>query len=119
MGSYKKKKLSNSVDGKGILVAATSTPGTLIHTAVDSTQISVFDETQLYAYNGHTENVVLVVEFGDATSPDHNCITTIIYKAGYVPIVPGFILQNGATIKAFASFSNVITLTGFVNSIQD
>ena len=33
--------------------------------------------------------------------------------------MPGFILQNGMVVKAFASVANVITLNGFVNAITD
>jgi len=29
------------------------------------------------------------------------------------------ILQNGATVKAFASTASVITVTGFVNTMTD
>ena len=37
MATFTKKKLSGSTDGKPIAVAATATPGTLIHTAVTGT----------------------------------------------------------------------------------
>jgi hypothetical protein len=61
----------------------------------------------------------LTIEFGGADAPDQNIVVTIPYKAGLVPVIPGFILQNGATVKAFAATTNVITITGFVNAITD
>lgn len=117
MASFTKKKLSSSVDGKPILVTAVDTSGTLIHTAVDSTIAGTFDEIQLYAYNGHTANVVLTIEFGGVVVPDQNIIITIPYKSGLIPVVPGFILQNAMEVRAFAALENVITINGFINAI--
>ncbi len=114
-----KRKLSSSTDGKGIKVVATSTPGTAIHTAVAGTTAGTFDEIYLYAYNGHTDVVVLTIEFGDATVPDSNIVVTLASKAGLQLIVPGLILQNEATVKAFADVPNTVVITGFVNTMQD
>lgn len=40
-------------------------------------------------------------------------------KTGLYAIVPGFLLQNGMTVKAFAGTTNVITIYGFINSMTD
>ena len=114
-----KRKLSESTDGKAIKIAAVKTPGTAIHTAVAGTTEGTFDEIWLWAFNSHTGNIKLTIEFGGASAPDDNIIVTVPALAGLVPIVPGLILQNGATVKAFASSPNVITIIGFVNSITD
>jgi len=114
-----KRKLSESTDGKAIKIAAVETPGTAIHTAVAGTTAGTFDEIWLWAYNGHTSNVQLTIEFGGADAPDQNIVVSIPYKSGLVPVVPGLILQNEATVKAFATTTNVITIIGFVNSITD
>lgn len=119
MATAVKRKLSGSTDGKAIKIAATSTPGTAIHTAVAGTTAGTFDEIWLWAFNSHTADVVLTIEFGGADAPDQNIVVTIPFKAGLVPVVPGFILQNEATVKAFAETTNVITVSGFVNNIQD
>lgn len=119
MATVVKRKLSSSTDGKAIKIAATATPGTAIHTAVAGTTAGTFDEIWLWAFNSHTEDVVLTVEFGGASAPDQNIVVTIPFKAGLVPVVPGLILQNEATVKAFAGTTNVITITGFVNAITD
>lgn len=119
MATVVKRKLSSSTDGKAIKIAATATAGTAIHTAVAGTTAGTYDEIWLWAFNSHTADVVLTIEFGGADAPDQNIIVTIPYKAGLVPVVPGFILQNEATVKAFAATTNVITITGFVNNIQD
>ena len=114
-----KRKLSGSTDGKAIKVAQTATPGDTIHTAVAGTTAGTFDEIWLWAFNSHTGNIKLTIEFGGASAPDDNIIVTVPALAGLVPIVPGLILQNGATVKAFASSPNVITIHGFINSITD
>lgn len=115
MATYTKLKLSGSTDGKAIKVVQTATAGDTVHTAVAGT--SDFDEIWLWAYNGHTANVVLTIEFGGAGVPDQNITVTIPYKAGLIPITPGLILQNGMVVKAFASVANVVTVMGFVNRI--
>ena len=114
-----KRKLSGSTDGKAIKVVATATAGTTIHTAVAGTTAGTFDEVWLWAYNGHTVDVTLTIEFGGAGVPDQNIVVTIPYKAGLVPVVPGLLLQNTMVVKAFASVANVITLNGYVNAITD
>lgn len=102
-----------------IKVVATATAGTTIHTAVAGTTAGTFDEVWLYAYNGHTAAVTLTIEYGGATVPDQNIILSLANKSGLTLVVPGLILQNGLVIKAFASVANVVTLSGFVNSITD
>ena len=119
MATALKRKLSGSTDGKAILVARTATAGDTIHTAVAGTTAGTFDEIWLWAYNGHTADVALTLEFGGATVPDQNIVVTLPYKSGLVPVVPGLILQNGMVVKAFAGTANVITLIGFVNAITD
>lgn len=114
-----KRKLSGSTDGKPIKVVQTATAGTTIHTAVAGTTAGTFDEIWIYAQNNHTAAVVLTIEFGSATAPDGNIILSLASKSGLVLIVPGLILQNEATVKAFASVANVICISGFVNSITD
>ena len=119
MSQAVKRKLSESTDGKAIKIAATSTAGTAIHTAVAGTTAGTYDEIWLWAFNSHTGNIKLTIEFGGASAPDDNIVVTVPALAGLVPIVPGLILQNEATVKAFASSANVITIHGFVNSIID
>jgi hypothetical protein len=119
MASFLKRKLSGSTDGKAIKITQVATAGDTIHTAVAGTTAGTYDEIWLWAYNGHTADVVLTIEFGGATVPDQNIVMTIPFKSGLVPIVPGLLLQNGMVVKAFAASANVITLNGFVNAITD
>jgi hypothetical protein len=113
---YTKQLLSGSTNGIPIKVVATATAGTLIHTAVTGT--ASLDEIWIWAQNNHTADVVLTIEWGGATAPDCNIIKTIPTKAGEAIIVPGFLLNNGLTVKAFAATADVICLSGFVNRIS-
>lgn len=115
MATFTKNKLSGSTNGKQIKVVATATPGTTIHTAVAGT--AAWDEVWIYAQNNHTAAVDLTIEFGGTSSPDDLIVASIPSKTGLYLIVPGLLLQNSLVVKAFASVANVISLTGFVNSI--
>jgi len=119
MATVVKRKLSGSTDGKPIKITQTATAGDTIHTAVAGTTAGTYDEIWLYAYNGHTASVVLTIEFGGATVPDQNIVVSIANKSGLVLVVPGLILQNEMVVKAFAATADVITISGWVNSITD
>lgn len=114
-----KRKLSGSTDGLPIKVVATETLGTTIHTAVAGTTAGTYDEIWLWAYNSAITPTTLTIEFGGVTAPDQNIVVTLDAQSGLVPIIPGLILQNAKVVTAFASSANVVTLSGFVNSITD
>lgn len=118
MATAVKRKLSGSTSGKPILVAATSTAGTAVHTCPNLDGAGQWEEVWLWAQNNHTADVVLTVEFGSADASG-NIIVTIPSKSGLIPIVPGLILQDEMTVKAFAGTTNVISVVGFVNTITD
>ena len=116
MATFTKTLLSGSTQGKAIKVAATSTAGTTIHTAVSGT--SSLDEVWLYAHNSSAASVKLTLEWGEATAPDGNIEINIGAEGtGLVLVAPGLLLQNSLVVKAFAGTANVITLTGYVNRI--
>ena len=112
MATFSKEFLSGSTDGLGVLVAATATPGTLVHTAHATGK----DEVWIYATNNDTVAITLTVEFGDATATN-NIVLQIPSKAGLTLVAPGLVLTNSKTVKAFAGTTNKITLTGYVNRI--
>jgi hypothetical protein len=119
MATFKKRKLSGSTDGKGIKIVQTATAGDTIHTAVAGTTVGTFDEIWLFAFNSDAAAVTLTIEYGGATAPDQNIICTLASKSGLQLIVPGLILQNTMVVKAFASAANVVTISGYVNTITD
>ncbi len=119
MATFSKVKLSGSPDGRGLVVAATSSTGTTIH--VTGTSSTVLDEVWLYAYNSDTAAITLTVEFGGTTAPKDNIKLSIPATSGLTLVVPGLILSGtgsaASTITAFAGTTNKIVITGYVNRI--
>lgn len=113
MATYSKVKLSGGTDGKNIKVAATSTPGTTIHTA----HATDLDEIWLYAVNSDTSARKLTIEFGGTSSPDDLIELTIQPESGLVLVVPGLVLTNSLVVKAFAASANLVLINGYVNRI--
>jgi hypothetical protein len=115
---FKKRKLSASTDGRGIKVAATASPGTLIHTALASVAGNEWDEVWVKAVNTSGSPVKLTLEWGGVGNPDDQVEITIPAESGFSEVIPGHILQNGADVRAFAATANVIVLHGFVNRFE-
>lgn len=112
---YKKRKLSASNDGRGLKVAATTTPGTLIHTALNNIAANEWDEAWISAINTSGSPVKLTIEWGGTAAPDDLIEITIPAESGLTTIIPGLVLQNGREVRAFADAANVIILHGYVN----
>lgn len=118
MATYDKLVLSGSTDGQGILVAATASSGTTIHTA--SSTATTLDEIWLYAVNSSASAVKLTVEWGTTTAPNGNIELTVPSESGLTLVVPGLILKGNATplvVRAFAGTTNVVIVHGYVNRI--
>lgn len=119
MATFSKDILSGSTDGKGILVAQSGTPGTLVHTG--PIVATSFDEVWLYAVNTSASAVKLTIEWGDGTAPNGNIEYTVTAENGLYLIVPGLILKGNATtaltVRAFAPTASVIAIHGYVNKI--
>lgn len=113
--AYSKVILSGSTNGRLIKVAATSTPGTTIHTAVAGA--ASIDEIWLWAINTDTSDRKLTIEYGGVASPDDLIEVIIPAESGLMLVVPGLILQNSLVVKAFAAAANVVLVGGYVNRI--
>lgn len=120
MTTYTKQLLSASTGGTAIKIAATATPGTLLHET--QTSDNIYDEIWLYAYNSHTASIELTIEFGGTTSPDHQIKASIPSKSGLTLIAPGLVISGTGSaaraVRAFAGTTNLITISGFVNRIE-
>ena len=118
MATFTKKKLSASTDGKAVLVVATATAGTTIHTG--SATATTIDEVWLYAVNSSATAVKLTIEWGEATAPNGNIELSVAAESGLVLVVPGLLIVGNATplvVKAFAATASVICIHGYVNQI--
>jgi hypothetical protein len=115
VATFTKLKLSGSTNGRAILVAATATAGTLLHTA---TAVSgELDEVWLYVHNTSVAAVTLTVEWGGVTSPNDTLVVSVPAQSGLLLVVPGLVLDGGVVARAFAGTTNVLTILGFVNRI--
>lgn len=118
MATFSKSILSGSTDGKGILLSATATPGTLIHTG--SSTATDLHEVWIYAVNTSATAVKLTIQWGETTAPNGNIEFTIAGEDGLKCIVPGLLIKGNATpleIRAFAGTTNVLVVHWFVNQI--
>lgn len=105
------KLLSGSTNGRPLLITATTSGGAqTVHTAVSGT--THHDEIYIYAHNLGASATKVTIEFGNATDTVEQ---TIQPEAGAVLVIPGWRLQNGLTVDAFADTGSVIELTGHVN----
>jgi len=118
MATFTKQVLSGSTDGKGILVAAVATAGTLIHTG--STTATTLDEVWLYAQNTSVSTCKLTIEYGGTTSPTDLIEVSVVGESGLVLVIPGLLIKGNATaliVRAFGAVTNVINIYGYVNRI--
>lgn len=117
MPSYSRVLLSGSTNGREIPVAATATPGTLIHTAVAGT--TAYDEVYMWASNVTANAATLTIEWGGVTDPGDHMVKafSIPPNSPPIPIVTGQVLQNGLAVRAFSGTASAINVSGFVNRI--
>lgn len=117
MAVYTRVLLSGSAGGLPIPVAATVTPGTLIHTAVGGA--SSIDEVYLWASNVSGAAATLTIEWGGVTDPASHLVKaySIPANSAPMPISVGQPMNGGLVIRAFASVANVINVTGMVTRI--
>jgi len=119
MATYSKVLLSGSSQGQPILVAATSSPGTNIHTT--GTSSSITDCVTLYAHNTDTTARKLTVEFG-GTGTANTIEVTVPAESGLMLVVPQLPLTGtGSASKSVACFcatTNVVAICGYVDRIS-
>lgn len=113
MATYTPTVNSGSTNGLMVKVAATSTPGTTLHTA-HATDI---DEVTIRANNTSTAPVKLTIELGGTTSPDCLIVQTIPPESGEFLIVEAARLTGSVVTRAFAASANVINCRVSVNRI--
>lgn len=118
MTTFTRTLLSGSTSGREIPVAATATPGTLLHTAVAGAL--AFDEIYLWASNVTNAVASLTIEWGaSGTVGDHLVDTySIPPNSAPIPIATGQNLNGGLAVRAFSGTASAINISGYVNRIQ-
>lgn len=114
MATYTKFTLSGSTDGKAIVVGASATPGTLIHTA----DAIALDELWLWVSNFSTADQ-LTVEWGAAGVPgDHLVhIFNVPQATNALLICEGLVITNSKVVRAFSAAGGHLNIFGYVNRI--
>lgn len=118
MATFSKTILSGSTDGRGVLVVATASAGTTIHTG--SSTAATLHEIWLYASNPDTVSHVLTIQWGGTSAPDDSIVITVPAYAGLMLVSPGLLIKGNATplvVKAFADTASKVVMHGYVNVI--
>lgn len=117
MATYSRQLLSGSTNGLPIPVAATATPGTLIHTAITGT--TSFDEIYLWVSNVTAITATLTLEWGGVTDPGNHLVKAVSIPANSppIPISMGKVLQNALVVRAFSGTASALNIIGYVNRI--
>ena len=117
MPTFSRILLSGSTSGKPTPVAATATPGTLIHTAAAGA--AAWDELYLWASNVTGAAATLTIEWGGTTDPGELLTKAVSLPANSPPVLicAGLVLNGGLVVRAFSGTAGAINLTGYVNRI--
>ena len=119
MATYTKVLLSGSSQGQPILIAATSSPGTTIHST--GTSSTIIDNVTLYAHNTDTTARKVTLEVG-GTGTANTIEVTVPAEAGLMLVLPQLPLTGtGSAAKSVAAFcatTNVVAISGFVDRIS-
>ena len=118
MSTYARVLLSGSTSGTPIPVAATATPGTLIHTALAGAV--GFDEIYVWISNVTGSAATLTLEFGSVTDPGGLATKAVSIPANSppIPILTGQVLNGGLVLRAFSGTASALNITGYVNRIS-
>jgi hypothetical protein len=111
-GYVSQTPLSGSTNGQPVLVVATATLGTTVHTAGAGTT-NTDHITNLWAANTSGGGVLLSVERGTATTTK---LETFTIPANSSLQLPNLSLNNGQVLTMFAGSANVINITGKVTT---
>ncbi len=117
MASFAKIPLSGSTNGKPIVVVATATAGTTIHTAGSGTPNIA--EIWLWVSNITGSAATLTLEWGGVTDPGQLLVKaySIAANSGPILIAPGLPLNNGVVVGAFSGTASALNVSGFCNRI--
>ena len=119
MATYSKIPLSQSTNGRAVLVSLSSSPPVLIH-RTDTTSTNV-DEVWLYASNITNIDSTITLYWGGSAATDVIFTATVQAYAGLVILVPGLILTgtgaSSSAVYALCQQPSAIEITGYINKI--
>ncbi len=105
--------LSGGANGVPVAVAATTSPGTTIHTATSIATANYFHKLWVWFNNIDTVARTISVQWGGVANLNYIVLDYVLPpKSKNMLIVDGLILQNGLLLKAHASAANIINASG-------
>lgn len=114
MNSDNPLTLTASVDGQPIVIAATTSPGTVITNTIKSSADSgVYDQIHLWAINNDTVARELTLQMGDTISAT-NLIITLQPKVP-TKILDGVFMYNNRIVRGFCPTTDVIRVWGYID----
>lgn len=118
MTTYTKKYLSASTDGMAVVVAATASPGTLLHAG--SNNDAVTQEVWLYLSNYDSVPHNVTVQVGAVNASNSINVVVMPYQ-GLLAVVAGLILKGNSStvrnVRAYADSASKVAAYGFINEI--
>ena len=118
MATYTPVLLSGTpASGRVILVVATATPGTLIHTCVAGA--AAWDEIYLYVSNVTGTAATLTIEWGGVLAPGDHLVDTLSIPPNSPPIAlaTGLRMNGGLIIRAYSGTASALNISGNCNRI--
>ena len=114
MPAYSKRQLSGSTDGRPIAVAATTSPGTALHTAATAT--GTIEEVNLKITNTATGVRQITLEWGGTATSD-NILFTVPAQDGLFVLTAGELIANSLVVRGYATATGGLNVVGHVNRI--
>lgn len=101
------KGLSESTNGKPILIIDSASPGQIIHRASQSINIEM---PYIYALNSNAFGVATITLEWGGTEASNRISMHVDPRAGSILLSDGFPINNGTIIRAYSDTSNVSVL---------
>lgn len=109
--------LSGSTNGRGIKVAATSSPGTTVHTCSSTTNAGEGEWVYLSIGNNDTVTRRAIIEMGGTTDiDDTHKIDIPPIGSGLVRLDP-FWLRSTLVVKVYCATADVLTVFGWADKV--
>ena len=117
MVTVTKEFLSGSNNGRNVVVTATTTAGTTLHTSTSTTGVK--DEVWLWATNTSASPVNLTLMLGGGSTASDQVLMQIPAQDGWHLILDGQVFDGGMLVKAFAGTASAINIRGYVNRVTN
>jgi len=106
--------LTEGPNGAPVLIADTTSPGTVIHTHDGE---NVLDRVWLYANNTDSVTRTLTIELAGTGGAANNIVVDVLPRDGLALALPGVPISGGAAIRAYCPTADVVSVVGYVEDL--